>query len=82
MIPKDNTTVHQVYFKSMLGGNGDPTWHTWSKANFTAPLYHCVDQKCQLCPGGKGCDYITFNNPTCLQLCNTTSTGADNIVHE
>jgi hypothetical protein len=34
-----------------FNGNGDPTWHTWSKPNFTQPVYACKDQKCVPCPG-------------------------------
>merc|ERR1711907_81028 len=36
-----DVSIHKLYFKTTLGGNGDPSWRTWQKENFTAPLFYC-----------------------------------------
>ena len=47
--------IHLFYFKSdVIDGNGDPTWHTWSKPGYTRPLYACANGKCIMCPQGSG----------------------------
>ena len=70
-----DTTVHEIYFKSELGGNGDPKWRTWGKANFTAPLFFCAGAEgCTPCPGGgHACAKEMFVDAGCYGQCPNAS---------
>lgn len=68
----NDTGVHQFYFKSDgTDGNGDPTWHTWSKPNYVAPLYFCSKSgKCTVCPPETGsCARETYADQECFGWC-------------